>query len=300
MRSSMVAVALALWSVVGPSIAVAQGEGEAEVVVLAMGGDAPRDASGRAREAVLSALVAEGAHVLPDADVAMRIAPSRLASCRSASCAWTIATELSVPTAATVALWMDGDALGTVSLSLIVSADRTFSGSAAVADGDLAAAATRALAEARAAQRRSLLVEGPAAARPHDGEDGSSTDVTEPNPLGPTHLEPEQPGDSPFRAERSLEEWILPSLLGVVGLALVGLSVYALLDEQCDVRGASGDCLRGTAPNIGVGATFAVTGALAIAGGIIWLIVGGAPPNQERIDVVLGPDGGGAVWRGAF
>ncbi len=262
----------------------------ADVVVLTLGGDAPEAQARLAREAVAAALTREGSAVLPEADVAMRVAPSRLAACRAAECAYAIARELEVPTVAAVTLWMEGDAPGSLTVSLIVGPERSHSAREAVGDRPIEEAARAAVEAARAAQRRALLVEG--------ATSGPVAPPDEEDPDAPTRVE--TPETSPLRADRSLEEWILPSLLGVVGLTLVGLSVYALLEEQCDVRGPSGVCLRGTAPNVGLGVTFSVTGVLAIAGAIVWLVVGGSPPSVGNVDVVIGPDGGGLAWRGQF
>lgn len=273
-----------LWLLPGCAAAQPATEAGAELVVLSLGGDAPDETARRAREAVAAALQAEGTRVLPDAEVGMRISPARLDECATVACAHAIARELEVPMAATVTVWMNGEDLRSVHVGLVLGPGRSHSGSADVADGDLEAAAREAVRAARAAQQRSLVVEGPAVATEPEPEESEQTTAPA----------------SPLQAERSLEEWILPSLLGVVGLALVGMSVYALLEEQCDLRGPSGTCLRGSAPNVGVGVTFAITGSLAIAGAIIWLVIGGQPPEMGDIDVVLGPEGGGLSWRGRF
>ena len=82
-----------------------------------------------------------------------------------------------------------------------------------------------------------------------------------------------QPPPPPPPGERSIESWVLPAIMGVVGLGLGGLSIYALLDENCERFGET-KCLRGDRPNIGLGAVTAIVGGLLIAGAIVWLILG--------------------------
>ena len=48
------------------------------------------------------------------------------------------------------------------------------------------------------------------------------------------------------------------------------------------------------------GVTLTIAGGLAIAGGIVWLILGAPSAEQQRIDIVLGPEGGAVAVRGAF
>lgn len=264
---------------------------QASAVVLSLGGDAPEGPAREARVRVASVLEGEGASVVPDADVAMRISPTRLTDCRAAACAVEIAGELEAERVYAVSVWMREGAPGSVTVSVIESESRSHSASAEVGEAGLLAAVDDALTQARGAQTRAAILEGPAVRR--DPEDEEPED-----PDRPTQVE--QP-TSPLQTERSLEEWILPSVLGVVGLALVGFSVYALLEEQCTRRSTVSDlCLAGSSPNIGLGVTFAIVGTLSIAGAIIWLIVGGQPPEMEQIDVVFGPDGGGVQWRGNF
>ncbi len=188
---------------------------------------------------------------------------------------------------AAVATWTSGGAASSVTVSLVVGERRAHAATEELGARTLREAAEAAVRGAQDARARALLVEGSSGAAEDEAEheaEGGATPEIEP----------------PLRRERSLEEWVLPTILGVVGLGLVAASVYALLPEQCDLRGESGTCLRGNGPNVGLGAVFAVTGGLAVAGAILWLIVGGTPPSMGRIDVVLGPSGGGAVWRDTF
>lgn len=93
---------------------------------------------------------------------------------------------------------------------------------------------------------------------------------------------------------------MLPTILGVVGLALAAAGVYALMPQQCDLRGPSDVCLRGNDANVGLGVVLSVLGGASIAGAILWLVFGGTPPEMGRMDVVLGTDGGGIGWTGTF
>ncbi len=260
--------------------------GAQDVVVMSLGGDAPPAAAREAREAIAASLASDGLEVLPDADLGLRIPPSRLAACASSACAFAIGREVGVSMVAAVATWMTDGQVSSLTLSLIVGPDRSHTGTEEVGETGLAAAARAAVAAAQASRRRALIIEGTSAppvsyeTGDGDGEDSGETDPT----LGADVL----------HSERSLEEWILPSLLGFVGLALVGTSVYAMLGETCDRLGGSGICLAGSRPNYGLGVTFAVVGSLSIVGALIWLIVGGQPGRMDPIDIILGPDGTGA------
>jgi hypothetical protein len=90
-----------------------------------------------------------------------------------------------------------------------------------------------------------------------------------------------------------------PGLLAAIGAAGIGLGVWATLDPTCNLRAASGTCLRGEDNNVGLGILFIATGTLSLAGAVIWWITGAtAPPTEPRIDIVLGP--GAAGVRGTF
>lgn len=256
------------------------------VVVLSVGGDAPEGVAREAREAVAAALVAEGLRVLPEGDLALRFPPSRLRGCDSAACAWALGRELGVSMVAAVATWQREGRAASITVSLVTGERRAHAASEDVGERTIQETAARAVRGAQDARARALIVEGSAGAEPDEAEDERDSNA----PL----VEEQRP------RERSLEEYVLPGVLGAVGLALAASAVYALMPEECSVVGASGVCLRGDAPNIGLGVVFAITGGLSIAGAIIWLVVGGMPSSMGRIDVVLGPDGGGLGWRGTF
>lgn len=259
-----------------------------DVAVLSVGGDASRTQARRARRAVAAALVAEGMTPVPDADVALQVSPSALAACSDAACAYTFAAPLNVRMVAVVTTWAGDDGPSSLTVSLLLGPRRSHSATEDVGDDGLQRAATRAVRGAQESRRQALLVSG-VSAEPDD-----PTEIDEP--------EPNERQESFLNRDRPLEQWVLPSLLGIVGIGLVGTAVYALLDEQCDQFAASNPeiCLRGTRPNYGLGILFSVTGALSIAGAILWLVVGGEPAQTGTIDVVLSPEGGGASYSGRF
>jgi hypothetical protein len=278
------------------------GETPSVVAVLSVGGDAPESFARLARAAVAAALVDEGVRVLPEGDLALRVPPSRLRGCDSARCAWDLAREVGASSVAAVATWrgeggevssvtMSSVTVSSVTVSLVSGPERAHAATEDVRDGDVGAGAVRALRAAQAAQVRALLVEG--AGPSVSAAEGGGGEAA----LRGSEGEADEQVEGAPRA-RSLEEYVLPTILGVVGLALTAASVYALMPEQCALSGPSGVCLRGEGPNVGLGVVFAVTGGLSIAGAIAWLIVGGSAPSMGSIDVVLGPEGGQLGWRG--
>ncbi len=258
--------------------ALPAGAAAQDVMVMGIGGDAPADAARAAREAVALALQQDGLRLLPEADLAMRVPPSRLAECQASACAWAVARELGVSMVAAVTTWATDGRPSSLTVSLIVGEDRTYTATEEVRDGNLLAAGRAAVTAAQTARGRALIIEGSSA---------PDTDVETPEVAEVEGADPGTTTTSPLHAERPLEQWILPSILGVVGLGLVGLGVYAMLDQQCDQRGGSGVCLRGTDPNYGLGATMTVLGGLSLVGAIVWIIVGGTPASQGAIDVVV-------------
>lgn len=242
----------------------------ANAVVLSVGGDAPTEMAREARGAVAEALAADGLRVLSEDDLALRISPARLRECTGTACAHALGRELGVSLVAAVATWTQDGAPSSVTVSLVVGADRSYTATEEVGEADLEAAARRAVAGAQAARRRALIMEGPAIAAP--------SEVEEPEP---------EPESSP---SRSSEEWVLPTLLGIMGLGLAGVAVYALMDGTCDRHGpVTGVCLAGDRPNYGLGGVSAVVAGLSIIGAIIWFVVGGETP--EFGDLYVGPDG---------
>ncbi|MCB9593060.1 MAG: hypothetical protein H6719_10035 [Sandaracinaceae bacterium] len=263
-----------------------------DVVVLSLGGDAPAATAREAREATAAALQEDGLEVLPDADLGLRMPPSRLAACQRSACAWTIGRELEVSMVAAVATWMTDGQPSSITVSLIVGPDRSHTATEELGDRTLTVAAREAVTAAQAARGRALIIEG--TTRPEQNVETPELPAVTEDGQSTTQGDTEPRTDDPLHAERSLEEWILPSVLGVVGLGLIGASVYAMLDVQCDAYGGSGVCLRGTEPNYGLGVVMAALGGLSLVGALVWLIIGGTPSSQGQINMVLGPQGVGA------
>jgi hypothetical protein len=272
------------------------------VVVLSVGGDAPEALAREVREAVAVALAADGLRVLPEADVALRVPPSRLRGCSSTACAWELGRELGVSMVAAVATWHTDGRADSITVSLVVGRDRAHAASADSGRRSIAATAAAAVRGAQDARARAMNVERSAASAPSERESAASEGADgERGAIEPTTgSAPAERAPVARDRGRSLEEWVLPGILGAVGLAFAAGAVYALMPEECELSGPSGACLRGSAPNVGLGVLLAVTGGLSVAGAIVWAIVGGMPAEMGRIDVVLGPEGGGLGWRGTF
>lgn len=253
------------------------------VIVVSVGGDAPEPLAREAREVVTAALERDGMRVMSEGDIALRVPPSRMRACDAIACAHALGVELGVATVAAVAVWMSGEAPGSVTVSLIVSETRAHTASEDVGEGGLAAAASAAVTGAQQARSRALLVEG-------------SVDVE----TSVREAEQRATPPAPPPAERPVEQYVLPAIMGGVGLVLAAVSVYAYIGEQCFDRGPSGVCLRGDRPNIGLGAIMTTVGGLMIGGAIVWLVFGGEAQAGGPIDIVVGPEGGGLTWRGTF
>lgn len=266
--------------------AAAQEVAQHDVVVLSVGGDAPESLAREARESVAAVLVHDGMRIFPEAELALRMPPSRLRACDSIACAWSIARELGVSMVAAVTTWQQDGRADSVSVSLIVG-EQTYTATEELEERTLAEAAALAARGAQNARARAFYPEATALER---SETSTADDGDAPS------VEPEE-SEAP---QRSLEEYVLPGILGVVGLALSAGAVYALMPEECTLMGPSGVCLQGHGPNVGLGTVFAITGGLSVAGAIVWLLVGGKPTPMGRIDVVLGPEGGGLEWHASF
>lgn len=251
-------------------------------LVLVLGGD-DAAAGARARAAVVERLDEDGLRALAEADVAMRVSPARVRACAATDCALSIGRAVGASMTVGITAW--GGEAPTVTVTLVLGPDRSFTATEAVRNGAVEIAARDALVAAQAERRRALIVGGIVGS-------GTEQEAEEEDVNVPVI-------EDPVAAERPLEQLVLPTLLGAIGLVAVGVSVYAMIDEQCAVRGpVSGICLRGDGPNYGIGALLAVTGGLSIAGAILWLTLGGTPPEMGDIDVVIGP--GGAAVRGSF
>lgn len=258
----------------------------ADAVVLSIGGNAPESVAEQARAAAEAALLSDGAVVVPSAEVALRIAPSRLRAIASLADARSVAFDLEARMVVGVAVWMGGEGAESVVVSMLVGS-RTFSATREIAQADLEASVASAMTDVRGQQTRALMVEGPGA----DAEPA-------PEPAILARTTPEPPA-----ADQTMGFDIIgPTMLGAFGAAGIGLGVYALMDGVCQARGpVTGICLRGEDPNPSVGVTLTVAGTLALAGAVIWFVTGATiSSDQPRIDVVMGPEGGSFAVRGTF
>jgi hypothetical protein len=197
-------------------------------------------------------------------DLALRISPTRLAECRAVDCARELGRGAGANLVAAVAAFEDGS----LAVSLLPPGEAAFVGRSQPR-GSLDAQAR--VAVGRALERWRAAAEPPG--------------------------EAEAPG-------RSLESIVLPVVLGVVGLGLGALAVYALLDETCELRAMSGLCLRGERPNGVLGVTFSVLAVLSVAGAVVWFLAGGETPEGAGqdfdLEVRLGPHEAGLGLRGQW
>ena len=255
-------------------------------LVASLGGDAPDALAAEACDAVRATLVAEGFGVVDPADAAT-ISPARFAAARRLDDLRPIATELSATGIATVAVWTSDGAASSVIVS-IAPGERSFSATQAVTSS-LAESARDALRAALARQRDAILVGGGSTQR-HETE---------------VHTPPPEHHDEGVIRDGQLFGIVGPGFLAAFGAAGIGGGIYASLDATCDQRNPmTGVCLRGERPNYALGVIFIAAGTIALAGAIVWWILGSGDEEVSsgpRIDVVLLPDGSGYVGaRGTF
>jgi hypothetical protein len=275
-----------------------------DVVVLTFGGDALASHQRQAREAAAEALRSDGASVVPEARIAERIAAARLRSLTDLREARLIAFELEARWALLVQIEareeVDPPEPTAVEVALLAGA-RTFRASEPVGERGLASAVAAAVRAVRAAQTRAVVIEGGSPA-PSEGGAGAVTGAGGGAGAGVRAVAgAASDAGGGAGAGAASDAVVGPTMLAAIGAAGVGLGVYAVLDGTCELRGASGICLRGEDPNIPMGVVLTVAGILALGGAAIWFLTGaGAPPAQPRIDVVLGPGGGVVTAEGRF
>lgn len=285
------AVLVVATGALGPARAYA-----AEALVLSIGGDAPDALAREARDAVAAALTADGVSVVPEAELALRIPPARLRGLTSLQDARVLAFELEARVIVGVAVWMRAEseppAAESVAVSLLAGS-RSFSATCGVGEGGVAAAAGEAMRDVRQQQTRSMLVEGPGGGALEEEEEEGDESPGTGSGTGA--------GGAAGRGDQTPGFDIVgPTMLGAFGAAGIGLGVYALLDGTCELRAPTGTCLRGDEPNVPLGVTFTVGGALALAGAVIWFVTGAVVVDTTPIEIVLGPEGGGVWARGEF
>lgn len=300
LRAAAIALLVSAWALPGaaqdvsspapepppPSASPAPADAPDRYLVAPLGGDAPEALSAEACDAVRATLAAEGFGVVDPADAAT-ISPARFAAARRLDDLRPIATELGATAIATVAVWTSDGAASSVIVS-IAPGERSFSATEAVSSS-LGQSASDAVHAALGRQRDALLVGG-GTTRTHD------TERHDPPPA--------EHHDEGVIQNGQLFGIVGPGLLAALGAAGIGGGVYASLDETCDQRAPSGLCLRGERPNYALGIVFIGAGALALAGAIVWWVLGADTEEASagpRIDVVVLPEGGGYLGaRGRF
>lgn len=270
------------------SAAVSEPAAVDRYLVAPLGGDAPEALSAEACDAVRATLAAEGFGVVDPADVAT-ISPARFEGARRLDDLRPIATELGATGIATVAVWTSDGAASSVIVS-IAPGERSFSATEAVTTS-LAESARDAVRAALARQRDAILVGG-GSTRAHD----TTTRPADPTPPA---------ASNGVIQNGQLFGVIGPAFLAAVGAAGIGGGIYASIDEMCDQRNPiTHVCVSGTRPNYALGVIFIAAGTLALAGAIVWWILGSDSEEVSsgpRIDVVMLPEGGGYVGtRGTF
>jgi hypothetical protein len=258
-------------------------------LVSPLGGDAPDALSAEACDAVRATLLAEGFEVIDPADVAAAISPDRLTAAHRLDDLRPIATDVGANAIATVAVWTSDGAASSVIVS-IAPGERSFSATESVTTS-LSESARDALRAALARRRDALLVSG--STSEHEDDDDHER-AHEPTPHA---------NDGVIQ-NGQLFGIVGPGFLAALGAAGIGGGIYASLDETCDQRSPTGVCIRGERPNYALGVLFIAGGALALAGAIVWWVVGSSSEEVSsgpRIDVVMLPEGGGYVGtRGVF
>ncbi len=264
-----------------------------DVLVVSLGGDADASLRTPVLQRVQDLLVADGFVVAGQAELVHRVPPSRL-TLSAPSDAVMLAADLSIPRVVCVSVWAVEGHITELALSLhALSGRRSARESTATAivreprtDEALLLAVRTMVTQVLASERAAAMLDPARVTAEAPVDDAPPT--TTPAPAAATQS-----------ATEPLFGIIGPGLLTAIGAAGLGLGVWGVLDATCDLRGASGVCLRGESNNVGVGAILIITGAASLAGAIAWWVLSPpAPESASRIDLVLGPTG--AALRGTF
>ena len=286
-----------------------------DLVVVALGGNASEAQRGPVLDAVGARFVADGFAVLGQAELVHRVPPSHLALTTTEDAA-RLAAEVHVPRVAILSVWVTGEALGELSLSLhALSGDRSVRPSTASAtlgpEREPGSAVDAMVAQVLDAERAAAMLD------PGAGSVASSSSRTGASSTGASSTGASSTGASSASTAAAsgasagpstgtgggpepLFGILGPGLLAAIGAAAAGLGVWASLDTTCERFNADRSiCLRGEEQNLAVGIPMIIGGAAALAGAIAWWITGAqAPPTESRIEVVIGP--GSAGVRGTF
>lgn len=269
-------------------------------IVLSFGGDASPALNAEARDGATAGMVAQGFSVLDEGEIAARIPPARLAAASSIEGLRAIAVELGAESVVSVAVWTSDGAADSVVVSIAPAASpegeavRSFSSTEHVGEAGLGAAARGATLAALNRRTRAALLGGGSG---HVEAEASTVieerTVEEPDPWAEDESNP--------GGVESLFGIIGPGFLLALGGAGLGLGIYAVLDENCSVRGpVTGVCLQGDGPNVGLGTLLIIGGALAAGGAAVWWITGATTTNEPRVDGIVWQDGGMLRVRGVF
>lgn len=270
-------------------------------IVLSFGGDGTDAMNAEARDGVTAGLVAQGFSVLDEAEIAARVPPARLSGAGSVDALRAIATELGAESVATVAVWTSDGAADSVIVSIAPAAGgRSFSATEHVGEEGLAAASRAAALAALSRRTRAAVLAGGTGSVPTETETALEAEAS---------AEAEAEEDDPWAEEDPRSQGGPEAIFGIVGpgllLALggagIGLGIYAVLDENCELRAPmSGECLRGDAPNTALGVLLIVGGVLSAGGAAVWWITGAASSSEPRVDGVVLREGGMLRVRGVF
>jgi len=272
---------LALFVALATSLFVTTAQAE-DVLVLSLGGDADAALRAPVLQQVQDLLVADGFVVAGPSELVHRVPPSRLAPSTPAE-AVTLAADLSIPRVVCVSVWAVEGHITELSLSL-----QALSGRRSARDST-ATAIVQPTEEARALAVRTMVTQVLASERAASMLDPARVSTVAPEP-DPEETPQPAPGALAPGEPEPLFGIIGPGLLTAIGAAGLGLGIWGVLDETCDLRGASGLCLRGESNNVGVGAVLIITGAASLAGAIAWwIITPTVPASPSRIDIALGP-----------
>lgn len=269
---------LALFLALATSLFVTTAQAE-DVLVISLGGDADAALRAPVLQQVQDLLVADGFVVAGPSELVHRVPPSRLAPTTPAE-AVTLAADLSIPRVVCVSVWAVEGRITELSLSL-----QALSGRRSARDSTATAIVREPTDDARILAVRTMVTQVLASERAASMLDPARVSTVTPEPA------PEETPDALAPGEpEPLFGIIGPGLLTAIGAAGLGLGIWGVLDATCDVRGASGLCLRGESNNVGVGAVLIITGAASLAGAIAWwVITPTVPASPSRIDVAIGP-----------
>ncbi|MBN8613503.1 MAG: hypothetical protein J0L92_23110 [Deltaproteobacteria bacterium] len=303
----MLRALLVLCVVIAASLAgIARAE---DVLVVAVGGNATEVQRAPVLDAVAARFTADGFVVLGSAELVHRLPPSRLTIATTEDAA-RVSAELGIPRVAIVSVWVSGDAITELSLSLHAlsgarSARHATASGTLDAEHDARAIVDTMVAQVLYAERSAAMMDPGAGTTTTVDPEGDDPEAERPPSEGlRATLPPATGGTSTSGRSGDGPEPLFgivgPGLLAAIGAAGIGLGVWATLDPTCDRYNADRTiCLRGEQNNPGVGITMILVGSLSLAGAIAWWVLDAeAPENEPRIDVVIGP--GSAGVRGTF